>query len=96
MPATQVQIGPVPNQSISDSSLVTQLGGKSSEDASLVVSVSTNLISARGIKANEIVGRIAPLFGASGGGKAQLAQAGSKEPGKIESALLQAKEMVIV
>ncbi len=71
------------------------LGGKSQEDASLVVSVSDDLV-ARGIKANDIVGRIAPLFGASGGGKPQLAQAGSKEPQKIESALSQAKDLVIL
>ncbi len=71
------------------------LAGKSQEDASLVVSVTDDLV-AKGIKANEIVGRIAPLFGASGGGKAQLAQAGSKEPQKIEQALSKLKEMIIL
>ena len=71
------------------------LGARCIEDASLIVSVTDDLV-ARGIKANEIVNRMAPLFGASGGGKPQLAQAGSKQPQKIESAIAQAKDMVIV
>ncbi|MBF0491092.1 MAG: alanine--tRNA ligase, partial [Candidatus Omnitrophica bacterium] len=71
------------------------LGAKGQEDAALVISVSDDLV-ARGIKANEIIGRVAPLFGANGGGKPQLAQAGSKEPQKIEAAIAQAKDMINV
>lgn len=71
------------------------LGAKGQQDASLIVSVTDDLV-ARGIRANDIIGRVAPLFGASGGGKPQLAQAGSKEPQKIESAIVQAKEMISV
>lgn len=69
------------------------LGTKSAEDAAMVISVTDDLVG-RGIKANEIVNRVAPLFGANGGGKPQLAQAGSKEPLKIEAAMLKAKEMI--
>ena len=53
-------------------------------------SVEVDLV-ARGIKANEIINRVAPLFGARGGGKPQLAQAGSKETQKIEADVAQAK-----
>jgi len=71
------------------------LGTKGSEDAAMVITVSDDLV-ARGIKANEIINRVAPLFGANGGGKPQLAQAGSKEPAKIESAIVKAKELITV
>jgi len=71
------------------------LGAKGQQDASLIVCVSEDLIS-KGIKANEIISRVAPLFGASGGGKPQLAQAGSKEPQKLESAVVKAKEMIVL
>ncbi len=71
------------------------LGTKGQEDAALVISVTDDLV-ARGIKANDLINRVAPLFGANGGGKPQLAQAGSKEPKKIESAIVQAKEMITI
>ncbi|MBI4308731.1 MAG: hypothetical protein HY591_00195 [Candidatus Omnitrophica bacterium] len=69
------------------------LGARTQQDASVVVSVTDDLV-AKGVKANDIIGRIAPLFGASGGGRPHLAQAGSKEPQKLESALAQAKDMI--
>jgi len=69
------------------------LGAKGSEDASLVLSVTDDLV-ARGIKANELMVQITPLMDGSGGGKPQLAQAGSKQPQKLEGALAQAREIV--
>lgn len=75
------------------SSGVFVLGTKGSDDASVVLSVTDDLV-ARGIKANELMGQISPLMDGSGGGKPQLAQAGSKSPQKLESALAQAREIV--
>ncbi len=69
------------------------LGAKTQEDAALTVAVTDDLV-LKGIKANEIVNRLAPIFGASGGGKPQIAQAGSKEPQKIEAVLAAAKDML--
>lgn len=71
------------------------LGARGKQDACLIVSVTDDLV-AKGIKANDIVNRLAPLFGGSGGGRPQLAQAGSKQPEKIESAIAQAKDMILV
>ncbi len=69
------------------------LGTKNSEDASLVLSVTDDLV-ARGIKANELMVQIMPLMEGSGGGKPQLAQAGSKQPQKLDGALAKAREIV--
>jgi len=69
------------------------LGARGSQDASLVLSVTDDLV-ARGIKANELMGQIAPIMDGSGGGKPQLAQAGSKQPQKLDGALVQAREFV--
>jgi len=49
---------------------------------------------ARGIKANELMSQIMPLMDGNGGGKPQLAQAGSKQPQKLDGALAQACEII--
>jgi len=69
------------------------LGAKGDNDASLILSVTDDLV-ARGIKANELMGQIAPFMEGSGGGRPQLAQAGSKQPQKLDGALIKAKEIV--
>jgi alanyl-tRNA synthetase len=57
----------------------------------LVAAVSASLIN-RGIKADNIIKQAAPIIGGSGGGRAQLAQAGGKEPGKVKEAFASIKE----
>jgi len=69
------------------------LGAKNLEDASLILSVTDDLVE-RGIKANELMNQISPLMDGSGGGKPQLAQAGSKQPQKLDGAIAQAREIV--
>jgi alanyl-tRNA synthetase len=69
------------------------LGAKGAQDASVILSVTDDLV-ARGIKANELMGQISLLMDGSGGGKPQIAQAGSKQPQKLDGALLQAREIV--
>ncbi len=71
------------------------LGARTDKDASLIVTVTDDLVQ-KGIKANDIVGRVAPLFSGTGGGRPQMAQAGSKEPQQLEAALARAKDMVIL
>ncbi|HLD88532.1 MAG TPA: DHHA1 domain-containing protein [Candidatus Omnitrophota bacterium] len=71
------------------------LGARTDRDASLIVTVTDDLVQ-KGIKANDIVGRVAPLFGGTGGGRPQMAQAVSKEPQQLEAALARAKDMVIL
>ncbi len=71
------------------------LGSKGPQDACVILSVTDDLV-ARGIKANELMEQIAPLMEGSGGGRPQLAQAGSKNPQKLDGALIKAKEIVKV
>jgi alanyl-tRNA synthetase len=69
------------------------LGAKDAQNASMVLSVTDDLV-ARGIKANELMVQITPLMDGSGGGKPQLAQAGSKQPQKLDGALAQARNVI--
>jgi len=69
------------------------LGAKGVEDAAMVLCVTDDLV-ARGIKANELMSQIMPLMDGNGGGKPQLAQAGSKQPQKLDGALAQACEII--
>ena len=66
------------------------LGAKGALDASVILSVTDDLV-ARGIKADELMREITPLLGGSGGGRANLAQAGSKQPQKLDGALAKAR-----
>jgi alanyl-tRNA synthetase len=75
-------------------SAVLILGAKSADSASLLVSVTDDLVH-KGIKANELIAEAATLMGGSGGGKPNIAQAGGKDPSKVESAMLKTKELVL-
>ncbi len=69
------------------------LGGQYEDTAHLIIGVSKDLTQ-RGIKANELMKRIAPLIGGTGGGRPEMAQAGSKEPDKLFAAISLAKEII--
>lgn len=69
------------------------LGAKSSENASILLSVSDNLVK-KGIKANELIKSIIPLINGKGGGKPQLAQAGSKETHSLNTAFEEAQRLI--
>jgi alanyl-tRNA synthetase len=70
--------------------LGTELEGK----VSFIAVVTDDLIQGRGLKAGEIVRGVAQLAGGSGGGKAHLAQAGARDPDKLEEALAAVPEIV--
>jgi alanyl-tRNA synthetase len=48
----------------------------------------------RALKAGDIVKAIAPIVGGGGGGKPQMAQAGGKNPAKIDDALAKATQLI--
>ncbi|MEN6575900.1 MAG: alanine--tRNA ligase [Phycisphaerales bacterium] len=58
----------------------------------LLAGVTDDLI--KKVKAGDIVKQIAPIVGGGGGGKPQMAQAGGKDPAKIDEALAKATEMI--
>lgn len=55
----------------------------------LVAGVTDDLIK-KGIKAGDVVKQIAPMVGGGGGGRPQMAQAGGKDPSKLDAALAEA------
>lgn len=69
------------------------LGYKSAVEAGLVVAVTDDVV-AKGVKANELMMKVASVFEANGGGKPQLAQAGGKNPKKLDEAISQLKELI--
>ena len=66
------------------------IGGK----VSFIAVVTDDLIKSRGLKAGDIVRGVAQLAGGSGGGKPHLAQAGGRDPGKLDEALEQVAGIV--
>jgi alanyl-tRNA synthetase len=58
----------------------------------LLAGVTDDLI--KSLKAGDIVKTIAPIVGGGGGGKPQMAQAGGKNPAKIDEALAKATELI--
>jgi alanyl-tRNA synthetase len=60
----------------------------------LVAMVTDSLVAAGKVKAGEWVKAVAPIVGGGGGGKPTLAQAGGKEPAKLDEALAAAAEWI--
>jgi alanyl-tRNA synthetase len=74
-------------------SAVVVFGLEDSGNAVLIAAVTEDLIE-KGLKAGDIVKHIAPIVDGGGGGKPHLAQAGGKNPAKIDQALQEAKRFV--
>ncbi len=60
----------------------------------LVATVSDDLIREKGLKAGDLVGRLAKVVGGGGGGRPELATAGGKIPSKLDEALAEAPDAV--
>ena len=69
------------------------LGAVINEKPAIVVAVSKDL-NGRGLDAGKLAREVAKLVGGSGGGRPTLAQAGGKEPGKLDDALAQAQRLI--
>jgi alanyl-tRNA synthetase len=74
-------------------SSVIVLGSQTDENTSLLVAVTDDLIK-QGIKADDLIKEISPLINGSGGGRPQLAQAGSREKVKMEQTLKEAQRII--
>jgi len=59
---------------------------------SLLAAVSADLVK-KGVKAGEIVKKVAAIVGGGGGGKPDMAQAGGREPARLPEALLTAERL---
>ena len=74
-------------------SAVIVLASESDGKVTFIVSVTDDLLE-RGYHAGNMIKKIAAAAGGGGGGKADMAQAGAKDPSKIEEALAAAEECV--
>ena len=70
------------------------LGADVSGKVSFIAVVTDDLIKERGIKAGDVVKEVAKIAGGSGGGKPHLAQAGGKDPEKIDDAIGAVPEII--
>jgi alanyl-tRNA synthetase len=66
-----------------------------SEKVSLVAAFSPKLIKEKGLQAGKFIGEIAKICGGGGGGRPNLAQAGGRDPSKLDEALETAKQELI-
>src|SRR3954451_21724594 len=69
------------------------LGGGEGDKVALVVLVSKGAV-ARGLSAAEIVREAAPIVGGGGGGRDDMAQAGGKDPSRLDEALAVARAAI--
>jgi alanyl-tRNA synthetase len=73
--------------------VVALLAATTADDGALIISVSDDLVK-KGLAANDIIKKVAPLLGGSGGGRPNMAQAGCKDPDKLASVFENIKTMV--
>ncbi|MGN6202271.1 MAG: DHHA1 domain-containing protein, partial [Solirubrobacterales bacterium] len=69
------------------------LGGEFGGKAGLVALVSKDAVE-RGLSAGSIIREIAPIVGGGGGGRDDMAQAGGKDPSKLDEALAAARAAI--
>jgi alanyl-tRNA synthetase len=66
-------------------SVVVALGSAVNDKVALLVAVTPDLVAK--VKAGDIIKRIAPIVGGSGGGRPDFAQAGGRDPSRLSEAL---------
>ncbi|PKM96028.1 MAG: alanine--tRNA ligase [Firmicutes bacterium HGW-Firmicutes-1] len=72
---------------------VVVLASKANDQVNLIVMASDEAVK-MGAHAGKMIGEIAKVVGGGGGGRPNIAQAGGKNPEKIEEALIKAKEIL--
>jgi alanyl-tRNA synthetase len=73
--------------------VVLVLAAVNGEKVTFIVSVSEDLIG-KGYHAGKLIKDIAAAAGGGGGGKANMAQAGAKDPSKVDAAFAKAEELI--
>jgi alanyl-tRNA synthetase len=69
------------------------LGGVQGEKVGLVALISSEAVE-RGVSARAVIGEAAPIVGGGGGGRDDMAQAGGRDPSKLEDALAAARAAI--
>ena len=68
------------------------LGANIDEKASLIVMVTSDLTDQ--IQANNLINKLAPFVKGAGGGKPDMAEAGGKDPSKLDKALEESYRLI--
>ena len=74
-------------------SAVVVFGFADGDKVTLLAGVTDDLVT-KGLNASDVVREVAPLIDGGGGGRAQMAQAGGKNPDKIDEALARSAELI--
>ncbi len=69
------------------------LGGVEDDKVALVASFSKEVVD-RGISASEVIREAAQVVGGGGGGRDNVAQAGGRDPSKLDEALAVARDAI--
>jgi alanyl-tRNA synthetase len=75
------------------SSVLVVLGAVYNDQANFVVMLTPDLVK-RGLRADQIVKQVAEVTGGSGGGRAELGQAGGKDKDRLDEALDLVRDLV--
>lgn len=71
------------------------LAGVEDGKVTLIAGATADVVS-RGVAAGEVIKKIAPVVGGSGGGKKEMAQAGGRSPEKVGEALDEASRLLVL
>jgi alanyl-tRNA synthetase len=75
-------------------SAVVAIGSDLGDDkVALVVAITPDL--AGRVKAGDVIRKIAPIIGGSGGGRSDFAQAGGRDAGKLDAALAAVADVIV-
>jgi len=74
-------------------SVAIALGSASEDRVNLIVALSKDLVE-RGLHAGKIAGEAAKLVGGGGGGRPDMAQAGGKDPARLDEAIRRAADLI--
>lgn len=74
------------NLKVRENNLLVILGSKNADNASVVITCSSQLVS-KGIHCGNLVRTVCEMLGGKGGGKPDMAQGGGKEKQNLESAI---------
>jgi len=70
------------------------LGAEQDGKVNFVIAVSPDLVG-QGFHAGKLIKEVAAVCGGGGGGRPDMAQAGGKDPSKLDEALKRAEELVL-
>jgi alanyl-tRNA synthetase len=69
------------------------LGGVEDDKVALVASFSSGVVE-RGLSAADVIREVAEIVGGGGGGRENVAQAGGRDPSKLDEALARARQAI--